>query len=154
MNPDMQLLIMAFIVAALFVFALFHQISKGEKKAAVANRKVAEDAVKGLIDDIKSPSRHRWVNTTQGEVIQFIYLLLGRNSTRSETGHLVWAEVTLFRNRVEVNVFHTVDISSSDDYLVGTVDTLRRQGWTVRIFQTDEQPNLDHTGVRSSEVVT
>lgn len=155
MNPTFtQVLLSGLVLSVIALLMLFLAIRKNERFVAKANRKVAEDAVKGMIEDIKSPSRHRWVNTTQGEVIQFIYLLLGRNRTRSETGHLVWAEVTLFRNRVEVNVFHTLDISASDDYLVGTVNALRCQGWTVNVFQTDEQPNLEHTGVRASEVVT
>lgn len=155
MNPDMQLLLMLAIVAALFIVALFHQIRKGEEEAKKANRKVAEDAVKGMITEIQWPNRHRWVTGPNGEeMIQFIYLLLGRHCSRSETGHIVWAEITLWKHKVEVKLFHTSEISPSDSYVEGTVDALRKQGWTVSVVETSGQPNLEHTGVRASEVIT
>lgn len=148
MNPDFQLMLMGSFVTSLFILAfVFYRVSKKSRLVSANNRTLAREAVKGLIEEMSAPSRHRWIETPQGEMIQFIYLLLGRSQTRSETGHLIWAEVNLRRNGAMVNLFHVVEVPSDDDFLDEIAIALRTQGWTVNFVMTDSQPNLAHTGV-------
>ena len=137
------------LVMAMVVLILFRH-SFGLKKH---NRKIAEDSVTELLAEIDCPNRHRWVQTPDGEAIQFIYLLLGRNTVDPNDGHLVWAEVTLRKMGAEATIFHAASIQPSDDYLNGIVDTLRNKKWKVSVVQTNEQPDLRRTGVKDSEVI-
>lgn len=119
------------------------------------NRDTAKKLVADIIDEMSSPSRHRFVEGDSEEKIQFIYLILGESVALGKK-HLIWAEVTLKRTSTQIKLFHYKDYPE-DDFLIFLKEEFGEykdsRNITVEIVATNDQPNLDHTGVSRAEII-
>lgn len=142
-------LLYAAISSAIILPIIFYDVWKNERRAAKNNLELARQCVKCMIEEISSPIRHRWVETSSGSAIQFVYLLHGRGRPNVPDPHLIWAEITIHKQKpAEVTLFHTARVSKDDTFLTETIYALKACGFLVTVEETTTQPDLAHTGVR------
>jgi len=123
---------------------------KRDKEEMLANRKEAEDMVDEVILQLGWPNRQRWVSSPEGgDMIQFIFLLLASSDSTKISGHIIWLEVTIERSSSSVTIFHVPNSRVHMPYIFRLKDVFEERHWKVSIKETDGQPDLTKTGVRS-----
>jgi hypothetical protein len=145
-------LIVGAIVFLVFFFLIIFPIIRNTIRVRKVNRETARYVANGIVSEAGMSSRQRFITEGEEEVMQFIYLILGSNIENS-IRHLIWARVTIGRSSFSVTIFCHNSYPPDDEFVVGLEEEIRRLGIATEVVYTDDQPNLEHTGVKEGKEI-
>lgn len=112
-------------------------------------REKAKKTADGLMKEINNSERHIFISSGNGEMIHFIYFILGRRTVGPMIFHLIWAEINIKVTSLEVCIYHHSNIGRDDDFLSQLVRELKGRRMNVVVIETNSQPDLSRVGVDS-----